>query len=61
MKRVKVTVSFHCEKCNKTVTQPFHNVVTIEPNTGIWGESNGTTKNDVTCPTCYESYLIEVE
>lgn len=60
-KEVKVTVSFECEKCNATVTQPYHKVVTNEPVTGMWGHSDGTTSNDVTCPKCYTSYGIEVE
>lgn len=61
MKAIKATVQFHCEHCDVTVTKPFHDVVTQEPYANEWGYSTGYVSTDVTCPTCYASFFIEVE
>ena len=60
-KQIKVTVSFHCEKCNVDFSKPFHDVVTQEAGSSEWGYSTGYVYTDVTCPTCYTSYGIEAE
>lgn len=61
MSKVKVTVSFHCQKCDKVVSAPFDDAVHATVGNSGYGEFKGWTSHEVNCPTCHKYYDIEVE